>query len=131
MTHPYRLHYAPDNASLIVRLALQELGVPFTTLLVDRHLALLEAQAASGHAWLNGAKISALDLYVAPLLRWCALYPPGETAWFDLQRHPALAALAARVEARDSARIAAMAEGLGHRPFTQPQLPNPPEGSAT
>ena len=32
----YILHYAPDNASLIVRLALLELGLPFTTQLVDR-----------------------------------------------------------------------------------------------
>ena len=30
------LHYAPDNASLIARLALLELGVPFATTLVDR-----------------------------------------------------------------------------------------------
>ncbi|WP_334193881.1 glutathione S-transferase family protein [Pararhodobacter sp.] len=32
----YVLHYAPDNASLIVRLALLELDQPFRTLLVDR-----------------------------------------------------------------------------------------------
>jgi glutathione S-transferase len=32
----YVLHYAPDNASLIVRLALEELGVPYRTALVDR-----------------------------------------------------------------------------------------------
>ena len=32
----YVLHYAPDNASLIVRLALEELGVPYRTTLVDR-----------------------------------------------------------------------------------------------
>ncbi len=32
----YVLHYAPDNASLIVRLALLELGLPFQTRLVDR-----------------------------------------------------------------------------------------------
>lgn len=31
-----RLHYAPDNASLIVRLALEELSVPYETRLVDR-----------------------------------------------------------------------------------------------
>jgi glutathione S-transferase len=31
-----RLHYAPDNASLCVRLALEELGVPYETALVDR-----------------------------------------------------------------------------------------------
>jgi len=32
----YRLHYAPDNASLIVRLALEEIGAPYETVLVDR-----------------------------------------------------------------------------------------------
>ena len=32
----YRLHYAPDNASLIIRLALLELGQPFEAVLVDR-----------------------------------------------------------------------------------------------
>ena len=31
----YRLHYAPDNASLVVRLALEELGQS-TTPFVDR-----------------------------------------------------------------------------------------------
>src|SRR5680860_279820 len=30
------LHYAPDNASLIVRLALEELELPYETRLVDR-----------------------------------------------------------------------------------------------
>ena len=33
---PYRLHYAPDNASLCVRLALLRAGVPFETVLVNR-----------------------------------------------------------------------------------------------
>ncbi len=32
----YSLHYAPDNASLIIRLALEELGAPYETRLVDR-----------------------------------------------------------------------------------------------
>ena len=32
----YVLHYAPDNASLIVRLALEVLGAPYRTVLVDR-----------------------------------------------------------------------------------------------
>jgi len=32
----YVLHYAPDNASLIIRLALEERGLSFTTALVDR-----------------------------------------------------------------------------------------------
>lgn len=32
----YKLHYAPDNASLIIRLALAELGLNYETVLVDR-----------------------------------------------------------------------------------------------
>lgn len=36
MPAPYRLHYAPDNASLVVRLALEEMGQPYETVLVDR-----------------------------------------------------------------------------------------------
>ena len=32
----YVLHYAPDNASLIIRLALEEAGLPYRTALVDR-----------------------------------------------------------------------------------------------
>ena len=34
----YVLHYAPDNASLIIRLALEELGAPYRTALVDRRV---------------------------------------------------------------------------------------------
>lgn len=36
MTQPYRLHYAPDNASLVIRLVLEEMGLPYETVLVDR-----------------------------------------------------------------------------------------------
>ncbi|MDM7932051.1 glutathione S-transferase family protein [Tabrizicola sp.] len=32
----YRLHYAPDNASLIIRLVLDGAGIPYRTALVDR-----------------------------------------------------------------------------------------------
>ena len=32
----YLLHYAPDNASLIIRFALEEMGVPYRTKLVNR-----------------------------------------------------------------------------------------------
>jgi len=32
----YRLHYAPDNASLVIRLVLEEMGLPYHTELVDR-----------------------------------------------------------------------------------------------
>ena len=38
MSELLRLHYAPDNASLCVRLALHELGMTYETVLVDRRL---------------------------------------------------------------------------------------------
>ncbi len=41
----YILHYAPDNASLIVRLALLELGLPFQTRLVDRTMRAQDSAA--------------------------------------------------------------------------------------
>lgn len=36
MTYLYRLHFAPDNASLIIRLALEELGLAYDVALVNR-----------------------------------------------------------------------------------------------
>lgn len=226
------LHYAPDNASLIVRLALIETGLPFRTALVDRRaraqdspafralnpaglipvlqtpegpvaetgaillwladrhpgaglmpppdspdrgaalqglfhiantlhpdlrqmfyperyvddsgraghrartvarlvrsFALLDAAAAARPAlW---APPSALALYAVTLGRWAVLYPAGQPPWFDPAAFPALRALAAAVEARPACAAAAAAEGLGPHPFTAPELPCPPEGSAT
>ncbi|MEQ6247434.1 glutathione S-transferase family protein [Sulfitobacter sp. HNIBRBA3233] len=46
----YLLHYAPDNASLIVRLALEHLGCPYHTSLVDRRSA---AQRGTAYLALN------------------------------------------------------------------------------
>ena len=234
MTHRYRLHYAPDNASLIIRLALEELHLPYTAVLVDRkaqaqrsapylalnphgripvletpdgaifetgaillwladrhgglcpapdhpdrgdalkwllflsntlhaelrmlfypeiyigpdpahhaalrdglraslaaHLARLEAVAGAGHAWLNADTPTVLDLYLAACLRWIALYPRDRAGWWDRDAAPHLARLCARIEARPASRACAMAEGLGEHPFTLPDYPIPPEGSAT
>ncbi len=39
MTEAITLYYAPDNASLIVRMVLEELGLPFETQLVDRRVS--------------------------------------------------------------------------------------------
>ncbi|MFB9148483.1 glutathione S-transferase family protein [Roseovarius ramblicola] len=233
MSLGYRLHYAPDNASLIVRLALGELRVPYRTVLVDRrvraqkspaylainpaglipvletpdgpvfetgaillwladrhgalvpapgdpgraaalkwlfylsntlhpalrmifypdqyagadpgmqamlrrhmqgetarHLDVLERAACDAPVLFSGARPTVLGLYLGPGLRWAALYPAGGAGWFDLARWPALAALARDLEARDSTRAAIAAEGLGERPFTAPQPPDPPEGAA-
>ncbi len=46
MTDTLRLHYAPDNASLIIRLALEEMRLPFEAVLVDR-----AARAQDGPAY--------------------------------------------------------------------------------
>lgn len=229
MSAPCRLHYAPDNASLPVRLALEELGVAYETILVDRararqrtpaylrlnpaglipvletpdgpvfetaaillwladrhgalaprpgdamrgaflkwllftsntlhaglrmrfypdryvggtataqaalrnqmageharHLALLDRNAGE---WDQG--LTMLHLYLGPILRWCALYPEGDTDWFRLGDHPRLARLCDTLEARASTRAAALVEGLGPQPFTAPVPARPPEGSAT
>lgn len=227
MTKNLRLYYAPDNASLCVRLALQELDVDYETELVDRreqahkspsflalnpnglipvlqtesgpifetgaillwlaethgrlmpavgspkrmyalqwmlwlsntlhptlrtlfypaqyadgdhgpthrmakqrltaHLDLLSAAKTAD--WLESDLPSALACYLAPMLRWAALYGEGNT-WFDLSHWPRLYTFAKRFEARDSAQQAALAEGLGQTPFSRPYPCNPPEGSA-
>ncbi|MQQ07872.1 glutathione S-transferase [Epibacterium sp. SM1979] len=59
MTQNYRLHYAPDNASLIIRLALEEMNLPYETLLVDRSVS---AQRRPDYLALNPAgKIPTLE----------------------------------------------------------------------
>jgi len=235
MTPPYRLHYAPDNASLVIRLALDVLEQPYETVLVDRagraqkspaylavnpaglipaletpdgavfetgaillwladrhhalapdrdsparaaflkwlfftsntlhaglrlrfypgqyagddpaaqaalrvhmkgrvaqHLSLLEAEAARAPGWLGGARVSALDLYLACLLRWARIYPATEdNDWARADRWPHLRAMAARLETRAFTHAAIHAEGLGKTPFTAPRLPRPPVGSAS
>ncbi|MET4128765.1 glutathione S-transferase family protein [Roseovarius sp. MBR-6] len=49
---PYRLHYAPDNASLVIRLALEGMGAPYETVLVDRAT---RAQKSPAYLALNPA----------------------------------------------------------------------------
>ena len=93
------------------------------------HLALIDRAAADRPGLF--APPAALGLHAVTLCRWAALYPAGGTGWFDAAAYPALGALAAAVERRPAARAAALAEGLGARPFTAPALPDPPEGSAT
>lgn len=228
----YRLYYAPDNASLCVRLALLRAGAPFETVLLDRrrreqdsaayravnptglipaletdegpifetaaillwiadrhgaglapspsdpdrgrmltwpfwmsntlhpalrllfypeqHVAgdtgplvartreriaamldLLDREAPRLDRWLGADASSVLDCYIAPMLRWPALYPEGETAWFDLARWPNLLAVARAMDARPETREADRAEGLGETPFSAPRHPDPPEGSPT
>lgn len=226
MTQPYRLHYAPDNASLCVRIALTEIGAPFETVLVDRaktaqkspaylalnpnglipvletpngamfetaaillwlsehHGALAPApgdparshclqwlfwisntlhptqrmlfypsqfttgdpnalttrhrlmahfdilESAQTTPWLDDGTASINACYLAPMLRWCALYG-GDSSWFDLTRWPRLHAFARHCDTRPAFAAAAQSEGLGPTPFSAPHSPTPPEGSAT
>ncbi|SEO79607.1 glutathione S-transferase [Salinihabitans flavidus] len=230
----YRLHYAPDNASIIVRMALEALGQPYETVLVDRStqaqrsanylaitptgliptletprgaifetgaillwladthgalapapeaperaqflkwlfyvsntlhtelrmtfyprqyvgeehttqsalrqqvranlvraLDLLDELAARGPGWFNGPHPGLMDYYVGACLRWMAIYPVMNTAWFDIARTPHLHLLAQHLDKDAAAYTVAQAEGLGPTPFSAPHLPQPSEGSAT
>lgn len=225
----YILHYAPDNASLIIRLVLEEAGLPYRTALVDRatrqqdsaeyrrlnpsglipaletpHGPLFETGAIllwlsdthglgpapvaprrgdflkwlffisntahaelrqlfyadrfappgvkdGHHALLTGrlkrhfilldsavsenpalfVPPSPLSAYIATLLRWCALYPEGQTDWFRLDDFPALAELALAQDGRTATLRCVSAEGLGQTPFSNPALATLSEGSAT
>ena len=70
-TPPYLLHYAPDNASLIVRLALDELGVPYRTVLVDRSRQ--EQRSAAFRAVNPARKIPALVTPSGPIVETAAI----------------------------------------------------------
>jgi glutathione S-transferase len=223
----YLLHYAPDNASLIIRLVLDGAGIPYRTALVDRrkrqqdspayralnptgliptletpvgpisetgaillwladthklgpgpsdpdrpvflkwlfflsntahadlrtifyphqyapadaHAAHLEIMSTRmiGHFGLLDRVAAAhpglfaagkpLGVYTTVLTRWAALYPVGGPRWMHLADFPNLVALARAQEARVETPVVARAEGLGAHPFTDPEQPNPPEGS--
>ena len=87
MTAPLRLHYAPDNASLILRLALEELGLDYEAVLVDRKT---QGQTAPHYLRMNpNGTIPVLEtpdgamFETAAILLWLAdrerrLMPPPE-----------------------------------------------------
>ncbi|SHI66563.1 glutathione S-transferase [Shimia gijangensis] len=71
MDQPLRLHYAPDNASLIVRLALEELGAPYETILVDRSI---DAQNSPEYRAINPAGlIPVLETSQGPVFETAAI----------------------------------------------------------
>lgn len=83
MTTLYRLHYAPDNASLVIRLALEELGLPYETILVDRSVA---AQRSASYRALNpNGLIPVLETPNGPMFETAAIL-----LWLA-ERHGALA----------------------------------------
>lgn len=67
----YRLHYAPDNASLIVRLCLDHAGIAHETVLVDRAS---RAQDSAGYRALNpNGLIPVLETPTGPLFETGAI----------------------------------------------------------
>ncbi|MCZ0811170.1 glutathione S-transferase family protein [Roseovarius sp. EGI FJ00037] len=83
MTESYRLHYAPDNASLVVRLALEELRQPYHAILVDRAA---RGQSAPAYLAINPAGlIPALETPDGPL------FETGAILLWLADRHGALA----------------------------------------
>ena len=67
----YTLHYAPDNASLIIRLVLEDAGIPYKTALVDRSL---RAQDSAAYRRLNPAGlIPALQTPDGPIFETAAI----------------------------------------------------------
>jgi glutathione S-transferase len=103
---------------------------PLTTARLAGHFRLLDDLAGKGQPWFGGAAPSVLDPYAAVVMRWAALYTAGGPRWFHAADYPALQALARRLEARPCTLAAARAEGLGPTPFSDPVLPDPPEGAA-
>lgn len=90
----YVLHYAPDNASLIVRLVLEEAGLAYRTALVDRAA---RAQESPAYLALNPAgKVPVLETPEGPLaetgaiLLWLADRHALGPAVADPQRGPFL-----------------------------------------
>ncbi|WP_341365523.1 glutathione S-transferase family protein [Yoonia sp. BS5-3] len=71
MSTPLCLHYAPDNASLCVRLALEELGQPYTTQLVGRSA---RAQRSPAYLALNpNGLIPVLETPQGPMFETAAI----------------------------------------------------------
>lgn len=113
----YPQNYYPDDPAGFRRAAHQRLG---------RDLDLAAAHLPA--SFLEGEHIIAN--YLAPLLRWPALYG-NEDCLYRLEKWPNLLGFAKRFELRGYVLRAVMAEGLGTAPFSAPKLPNSPEGSAT
>lgn len=71
MNAPYILHYAPDNASLVIRLALEEMGIPYETALVNRRQ---NAQDSAAYRGLNpNGLIPVLETPQGPIFETAAI----------------------------------------------------------
>ncbi|WP_372571033.1 glutathione S-transferase family protein [Ruegeria jejuensis] len=71
MTEPLRLHYAPDNASLVIRLVLEEMGLPYETVLIDRSVR--EQDSASYRKLNPNGLIPVLETPQGPIFETAAI----------------------------------------------------------
>ncbi|MDF1718925.1 MAG: glutathione S-transferase family protein [Antarcticimicrobium sp.] len=71
MITPYRLHYAPDNASLVIRLALEARELPYETVLVNRRTR--EQDNAAYRALNPAGLIPVLETPDGPLFETAAI----------------------------------------------------------
>ncbi len=91
---------------------------------IQRHLDILNAAYGAKASWMGAADLSVLDVYLACICRWIALYPKDEVkAWCKITRWPFLHDMMARLETCDCTQAAILAEGLGPHPFTKPDYP--------
>lgn len=67
----YRLHYAPDNASAVVRLVLEELGLAYEAVLVDRRVR--EQESAAFRALNPAGQIPVLETPSGPVSETAAV----------------------------------------------------------
>jgi hypothetical protein len=114
----YLLHYAPDNASMAIRLVLDKTGLPYRTALVDRRTG-----APSSAAYLAVGGV--LAACVSCLLRRAVLYPKDPASWFRITNDPALGDHARRVDTRPSTQRLAPGRGSWNDGFQRPRLCQP------
>ena len=97
-----------------------------------RYFDLLEEEAARTRPVFAATAVSVLDFYVAACLRWAQLYPmySPHLGRFAPRNWPNLNRMALDLETRQSVTEWRLEEGSTSAPFTRPEYPVPPEGSA-
>ncbi|MCY4150765.1 MAG: glutathione S-transferase family protein [Aestuariivita sp.] len=112
----YSDRYAPNSAIPALRKALKKR--------LNLHLEILEKQASPRlSSWLGGEIPSALDLYIAAIIRWLQIYPTPDGIGLNLTKIPRLRDICYRLESRPSVLAFCKAENIKQQPFTQPELP--------
>lgn len=90
---------------------------------IQQALAIVDSMVATdAPGWLNADKPTALNYYLALLMRWMNGFDPSHPAHISSREYPALHELLLKLETRPAALTCAKLEGLGETIFTQPTL---------